>query len=102
MFLRLAPNDSTTPRGEICGCGLKRSGLSQPLTCADADAPVNRRAEVAEQPLVGVADVPLGTELAQLLGAHSAAAAGIRHQAYPGGTLGWHDGAVALAAALLG
>lgn len=67
---------------------------------AHADLAVGRGAEVAEEPLVVVAGVPLGAQLAQLLGAHPAAAAAVLHQAHPGRARGGWP-ALALAAAVL-
>ena len=55
------------------------------LTGAHADLAVGRGAEVAEEALVRIAGVALGTQLAQLLGAHAAAAAAVQHQADAGG-----------------
>lgn len=73
-----------------------------PLTGADADPAVGGGAEVAEEPLVVVAGVALGAELAQLLGAHAAAAAAVQHQRDAGGAGGARPrSALALPAALL-
>lgn len=67
---------------------------------ADADSAVGGGAEIAEEPLVVVAGVALGAELAQLLGAHAAAAAAVEHQGDAGGA-GGTGSALALPAALL-
>lgn len=73
-----------------------------PLTGADADPAVGGGAEVAEEPLVVVAGVALGAELAQLLGADAAAAAAVGHQRDAGGAGGAGPrAALALPAALL-
>lgn len=72
------------------------------LTCAHSDLAVGRRAEVAEEALVRVAGVALGAQLTQLLGAHSAAAAAVQHEADAGGAARRLPGrALALAAAVL-
>lgn len=71
------------------------------LTGAHSDLAVGRGAEVAEEPLVGIAGVPLGAQLAQLLGAHPAAPAAVLHQAHSGRALGRRGGALALPAAVL-
>lgn len=69
---------------------------------ADADSAVGGRAEIAEEPLVVVAGVALGAELAQLLGADAAAAAAVEHQGDAGGAGGARPcAALALPAALL-
>lgn len=70
--------------------------------CAHSDLAVGRRAEVAEEALVRVAGVALGAQLTQLLGAHSAAAAAVQHEADAGGAARRLPGrALALAAAVL-
>lgn len=51
---------------------------------AHADLAVGWRAEVAEEALVRIAGVALGAQLAQLLGAHPAAAAAVQHEADAG------------------
>lgn len=67
---------------------------------AHADLAVSRGAKVAEEISVRVAGVALGAQLAQLLGAHSATATAVQHQADAGGAA-WHRGcALALAAAV--
>lgn len=105
-------------RGAVPSCGDRRqrgSGSApaagtpvpvplcrSPLTGADADPAVGGGAEVAEEPLVVVAGVALGAQLAQLLGAHPAAAAAVEHQGDAGGAAGAGPGsALALPAALL-
>lgn len=54
------------------------------LTGAHADLAVRGGAEVAEEALVRVAGVALAAQLAQLLGAHAAAAAAVQHEADTG------------------
>lgn len=73
----------------------------QLLTSAYSDLAVVRGAEVAEEPFVRIAGIPLGAKVAQLLGANAAAPTAVQDQAYPGRALGGQGGALALRAALL-
>lgn len=60
------------------------------LTCANSDTTVAWGAVFTVKAFVGVANISLCAQLAQLLGTHSATPTGVRHQAYTGRTLGWH------------
>lgn len=60
------------------------------LTCADSDTTVAWGAVFTVKAFVGVANISLCAQLAQLLGTHSATPTSVRHQAYTGRTLGWH------------
>lgn len=88
---------SLHPRG-----GRRRGARTAALTGAHADLAVGRRAEVAEEALVRVARVALGAQLAQLLGAHAAAAAAVQYEADAGRAAGRRRGrTLARAAAVL-
>lgn len=78
-----------------------KQNKKQLLTGAYSDLAVVRGAEVAEEPFVRIAGIPLGAKVAQLLGANAAAPTAVQDQAYPGRALGGQGGALALRAALL-
>jgi len=73
----------------------------QRLTCAHSYASVAGGSEVTVEAFVGVTHVPLGAQLAHLLGTRPAAAAAVQHQAHAHGALRGGGGARALVAALL-
>lgn len=60
------------------------------LTCADPNTTVAWGAVVTVKAFVGVTNISLCAQLAQLLGTHPATPTGVRHQAYAGRTLRWH------------
>lgn len=85
---RLPRSTNPSPERPPRPCFPGRRQPRPPLTGADADPAVGGGAEVAEEPLVVVARVALGTELAQLLSADAAAAAAVEHQGDAGGAGG--------------
>lgn len=72
------------PSGRRGARGAGRGAGAAGLTGAHADLAVRGGAEVAEEALVRVAGVALAAQLAQLLGAHAAAAAAVQHEADTG------------------